>query len=164
MIEHTAVPVFPALPSPERRVAPVAERAEVPLFQALELRVTSERLVVQGRAWMLGEVCRVEAVRRSPRMWPLLVAMSFCGTVALPLVVMLGRWEWVAASTLDAARVLVALTFFSSLARLLLAEDTYSLVLTLPGGARSVFSSRDSQLVTRLAAAVDEALANRGHH
>ncbi|MBJ6762540.1 hypothetical protein JGU66_17350 [Myxococcaceae bacterium JPH2] len=162
MIEHTAVPVFPALPSSERRVAPVAERAEVALFQALDLRVTSERLVVQGRAWMLGDVFQVETVRRSPRMWPLLVAMLFCGAVALPLVVVLGRWELVTAGALEAARVLVALTFFSSLARLLLAEDTYSLVLTLPGGAKSVFSSRDSQLVARLAAAVNEALTSRG--
>ncbi|WP_147444828.1 DUF6232 family protein [Corallococcus sp. CA053C] len=146
----------------ERRPVPVSlpepvEPGERPLFQAGQVRVTPERLVVGGRAWALSDVRQVETVRRTPKLWPWLLAVGLGGAVGLPLLSWLSVTVTAMRGAYEAGLVLTAVGLFCSIAAVLLVEDTHYLVLGLPGGARRVFGSRDAQLIARLAGTVRQA-------
>ncbi|RKH74452.1 hypothetical protein D7W81_01425 [Corallococcus aberystwythensis] len=132
----------------------VPDAGEPSLFQAGGVRVTRDTLVVGGQSWALRDVRQVETARRTPKVWPYLLAVGLAGALGLPLL----SWLSVSISALkgafEAGLVLTALGLFGSMAALLVVEDTHYLVLGLPGGTRRVFGSHDAQLIARLAGTV----------
>ncbi|RKG69067.1 hypothetical protein D7V80_10235 [Corallococcus sp. CA054B] len=139
---------------PEPLLAPVPDVGATSLFQAGQVRVTGERLVVGGQSWALRDVLQVETARRTPKVWPYLLAVGLAGALGLPLL----SWLSVSVSALkgayEAGLAVTALGLFASMAALLVVEDTHYLVLGLPGGSRRVFGSHDAQLIARLAGTV----------
>ncbi len=135
---------------------------EVPLFQDSGVLVTSERVVAEGRSQALADVVRVEAVRRSPRVKPVLFALVLGAAVALPAHPFLVAVE---AALAEAALVLTGSVIFGAIARLLLAEDSYHVVLHTRHGAWRVLSSQEPTHTTRLAGVIHEAAttARRRH-
>jgi hypothetical protein len=154
------------LPSPAPQKGPQAGHGEITLFQSQGLLVTSERLVAAGRTWQLAEVEHVEAIRRGPRVFPLLVALALGVVVGLPvlLAAMAARGSQ-GKGIYEVALVLAGMAIFSSIAGLLLIGDTYWLVLRTRHSERRVFRSRQHQTVSSLAAVVTEAVesARRRH-
>jgi hypothetical protein len=136
-------------------LVPPPHPAESTIFQAQGVLVTSQRLVVAGRTWHLGEVERVEAIRRSPRVLPLLLVLGVGVVLGLPALLAAmaapgpqGRGSYVA------ALVLAALIIFGSIGVLLSMGDTSWLVLQTRHSERWVFRSRDHEFVSSLAAVV----------
>lgn len=150
MIESLAARLLPAAALHRRPET----SGEVPLFQEGGVLVTSERVVVDGRSQALAEVLRVESVRRSPRMKPWLLTLALSAAVALP-----AHQALLAAGTALAEGLLVAagLAIFGSIARIVLAEDAYQVVLHTRRGAWRVLSSREPAPATRLAGVLQEA-------
>jgi hypothetical protein len=141
----------------ERRPAPPLETVdagEPVLFQAGQVRVTRDRLMVGTQTWALRDVLQVETARRSPRVWPYLLAVGLAGVVGLPLLSWLSVSVTALRGAYEAGLGLTALGLFASMAALLVVEDTHYLVLGLPGGSRRVFGSHDAQLIARLAGTV----------
>jgi hypothetical protein len=156
MIEPVAVSLIPATPAfPERPVlvvVPPLPAAEAPLFQERGVLVTAEQVVARGRSLSLAEVLRVESVRHSPRMAPVLATLGFAMSVGLPAL------SGVAGRGLgEAALVALAVVLFGCIARLLTAEDAYEVVVHTEAGAWSVLSSREAQASTKLAGLLQEA-------
>ncbi|GMU06168.1 DUF6232 family protein [Corallococcus caeni] len=139
---------------PEPVVAPASDAGEPSLFQAGQVRVTRDRLVVGGQAWALRDVLQVETARRTPKVWPYLLAVGLGAVLGLPLLSWLSVSVTAFRGAYEAGLVFTALGFFASMAALLVVEDTHYLVLGLPGGARRVFGSHDAQLIARLAGTV----------
>jgi hypothetical protein len=141
---------------------PGADGRETTLFQAGGVLVTSQKLVMDGRTWLLGEVEAVNTLHRAPRVLPLLVTLAMGVLLGLPML----HSSMAAPSSLGkglhgVALAAVALAIFGSIAGLLLLEDTYWLVLRTQQRERRVFRSRDHQLVASLATAVAAAVAAR---
>ncbi|ADO72636.1 DUF6232 family protein [Stigmatella aurantiaca] len=146
MSESLARPV--ALPS-----------AENTLFQADGVLVTTERLVAGGRAWPLGEVLRVEAIHRAPRVIPLLVLLGASMMLGLPAVMtVMASSEALGPEVYAAALGCLGVVAFGSIAGLLVAQDDYWLVLRTRRSELRVFHSRDRQHISRLAQGVSEAI------
>ncbi|WP_426752658.1 DUF6232 family protein [Myxococcus sp. Y35] len=164
MIEPLAVPApLPATPAfPERPalVSPAAP-AEAPLFQDGGVLVTTERVVARGKTHLLADVQRVESVRRSPRMVPVLATLGLCMSVGLPALSALSVSSTTARGFYEAALIAVVLVIFGCIARLVLAEDSYRLVLHTRAGAWRVHTSRDAQAALRLSGLIQEAVAAR---
>lgn len=132
---------------------------ETTLFQAEGVLVTSQRLVTDGRTWLLGDVERVEAVHRAPRVLPLLIILSLGVVVGLPVLhAAMAAPGAQGKGVYGAALGMAGLAIFGSIAGLLLAEDTYWLVLWTRQQERRVFRSRDHRLISRLAVLVTEAV------
>ncbi|MCP3137683.1 DUF6232 family protein [Pyxidicoccus xibeiensis] len=160
MMERLAVPLLPSLfPFPRHAKAAPASPGEVQLLQEGGVLVTSERVVARGRTQALAEVLSVETVRRSPRMKPVLLALVLGVTVGLPALSALSVSGTGPRGLYEGALVLAALTVFGSIARLVLAEDSYQLVLNTRGGAWRVLSRREPQHLTRVAELLQEAVA-----
>ncbi|CAM3917163.1 hypothetical protein G4177_13070 [Corallococcus sp. ZKHCc1 1396] len=153
---YPVAPVREVERRPESPSQPV-DTGEPSLFQAGQVRVTRERLVVGARAWALRDVRQVETVRRTPKLWPYLLAVGLGGAVGLPLLSWLSVTVTAMQGAFEVGLALTALGLFSSMAALLLVEEKHYLVLGLPDGARRVFGSRDAQLIARLAGTVREA-------
>jgi hypothetical protein len=147
-------PVVPLREVERRPVAAPEPTVDASLFQAGQVRVTGERLVVGGQSWALRDVLQVETARHTPKVWPYLLAVGLAGVLGLPLL----SWLSVTVSALkgayEAGLIVTALGLFASMAALLVVEDTHYLVLGLPGGSRRVFGSHDAQLIARLAGTV----------
>lgn len=140
--------------APEPLGASAPDPGEPCLFQAGQVRVTGERLVVGARSWALRDVLQVETARRTPKVWPYLLAVGLGAVVGLPLLSWLSVSMTALKGAYEAGLVFTALGFFASMAALLVVEDTHYLVLGLPGGSRRVFGSHDAQLIARLAGTV----------
>ena len=135
-----------------------ADGKERTLFQAGSMLVTSQRLVMEGRTWWLRDVEGVLTRRRPPRVVPLLIILGL-GVLGLPVLHVLGH------ASHEVSLAAVGVAIFGSIAGLLLAEDTYWLVLRTRKRERRVFRSGDQQLVTRLEAAITAAMeAERRSH
>ena len=138
----------------EPLAAPVPDAGEPSLFQAGQVRVTAERLVVGGQSWALRDVSQVETARRTPKVWPYLLAVGVAAALGLPLLSWLSVSVTALKGAFEAGLGLTALGLFASMGALLVVEDTHYLVLGLPGGSRRVFGSHDAQLIARLAGTV----------
>ncbi|NMO17983.1 hypothetical protein HPC49_04670 [Pyxidicoccus fallax] len=167
MIEQLVAPRLPATPaSPGRPVWVSLPAPEAPLFQGHGVLVTSEHVVARGKRLLLADVTRVESVRHSPRMAPVLATLALAVSVGLPLLSALsvsssaaieGRYE--------AALGVTALVIFASIARLVLAEDSYQVLAHTKAGAWRVHTGRESRDSTELATLLDEAATRaRGRH
>jgi hypothetical protein len=160
MIEPLAAPRLPATPAfPERPVVVSLPAPEAPLFQGHGVLVTSERVVAGGRGIPLSDVVRVESVRRSPRLAPVLATLAVAVSVGLPTLSALSVSPAVARGRYEAALVLLAGVIFASIARLVLAEDSYLVRVHTGEGAFPVLASRESRDSTKLAGLLDEAAA-----
>jgi hypothetical protein len=130
------------------------------LFSSQGVLVTSERLVAAGRTWRLGDVERVDAIRRAPRVLPLLVTLVLGAVLGLPVLLAAmaapgseGKGHY------GVALAVVGTLIFGSIARLLVMGDTSWLVLRTRQSERRVFRSQNHQLVSSLAAVVAGAAA-----
>ena len=155
MIEPLAVSRLPVASAfSERPVVVSPPSAEAPLFEEGGVRVTSERLVARGRSLPLADIQRVESVRRSPRMLPVLVTLAVAMSVGLPALSALPMVGTAAGGIREAALVAVALVIFGCIARLVLAEDSYQVVVHTAAGPWRVLSHREpgagAKLVTLL--------------
>lgn len=128
-----------------------ADGEERTLFQAGGVLLTNQRLVMDGRTWWLRDVEGVLTRHRPPRVVPLLVMLAL-GVVGLPVLHSMGQGFH------EASVAVGAVAIFGSITGLLLAEDTYWLVLRTHKRERRVFRSGDHQLVTRLEAAIAAAV------
>jgi hypothetical protein len=127
--------------------------------------VTSERLAVAGRTWLLGEVQQVEVVRRAPRVLPILVTLGGGVVVGLPaLLASMAAPGARGEGLFELALVVAALVIFGSITRLFSIADTYWLMVRTPQGERRVFRTRQHQLVSSLASVVSQAAAARRRH
>jgi hypothetical protein len=134
--------------------------SETTLFDVQGVLVTSERVVIEGRTWPLGDVEGVDSIRHSPRVLPWLVTLTVGVVVGLPLL--LSAMATPAArgrGLYEAALVLASAAIFGSIAALLLMGDTYWLVLRTRQSEGRVLRSRDPQLISSLVAVVTQAAA-----
>jgi hypothetical protein len=141
-----------------RSVAVALPPAEAPLFQEQGVLVTSERVVTRGRSRPLADVLGVESVRHSPRLTPLVALLALAVSVGLPVLSAVSVAPTAARGYYEAALVALALTVFGTVARLVLAEDSYRVVLRTSEGPWCVFSSSESGTSTRLAELVQDAV------
>jgi len=131
---------------------------ETTLFDGQGVLVTSERVVVAGHTWPLGEVEAVDSIRRSPRVLPWLLTLMGGGVVGLPALLSVMATSGAQGSGLyGAALALAGLAIFGSIAVLLMLEDTYWLVLRTRQREGRVLRSRDAQLISKLVTVVAEA-------
>lgn len=162
---YPARPVSPLPLTPASPQSP-AGGPEMMLFQAGGVLVTSRKLVTGRRTWLISELEGVRMLRRAPRVLPQLAALVLGAMVGLPLL----HSERVSPSVLGqelygVALAVAALAIFGSIAGLLMAEDSYWLVLRTRQRERRVFRSRDHQLVANLAEAIAAAVeAARQRH
>jgi hypothetical protein len=139
---------------------------ETTLFDGPGVLVTSERVVIAGRAWPLGEVEGVEFMRRSPRVLPWLVILAVGVIMGLPaLLSAMATPGAQGRGIYDAALALAGLSIFASIAALLMMGDTYWLVLRTRQREGRVLRSRDPQLISNLVTVVAKAAeaARRRH-
>jgi hypothetical protein len=162
MMKPQAAVLLPnVLVFPQRPVA-VAQPppAEVPLFQAHGVLVTSDCVVARGRTQPLVDVLRVESIRRSPSLRPVLATLALSMSVGFPLLSALSVAASAQSGLYEAGLVLLSLVFFGSIARLLLAEDSYQVVVHTRDGAWRVLSSQEARTSTRLTALLQEAVSS----
>ncbi|QDE98094.1 MULTISPECIES: DUF6232 family protein [Myxococcus] len=165
MIEPLAVSAVPATPAfPDRPLVAPPAPSEVPLFQDAGLRVTTERVVARGRTLLLADVQRVETVRRTPRMVPVLATLGLCMSVGLPALSALSVSSSTAKGGYEAALIAVVMVIFGCIARLVLAEESYRLVLHTRAGSWRVRASKDPKSLMLLAGLIQDAVAARGRH
>ncbi|HYH98392.1 DUF6232 family protein [Hyalangium sp.] len=139
--------------------------SETTIFDDQGVLVTSERVVIAGRTWLLGDVEGVDSIHRSPRVLPWLVTLTVGVVVGLPML--LSAMATPAArdgELYEAALVLASAAIFGSIAALLLMGDTYWLVLRTRQSEGRVLRSRDPQLISNLVAVVAKAAAARQRH
>lgn len=144
---------------PRRPVAVALPPAEASLFQEHGVLVTAERVVARGRSQPLADVLGVESVRHSPRMGPVLATLALAVSVGLPMLSALSVAATAGRGFYEAALVVLALAVFGSIARLVLAEDSYQVVLRTRDGAWRVLSSAESRTTTRLVERLQDAVA-----
>jgi hypothetical protein len=150
---HSSMP----LRSHEERRAERGGR-ETTLFDGQGVLVTSERVVVSGRTWLLGEVEGVDSIRRGPRVLPWLLTLVVGVVVGLPALLSLMATPGEQGRVLyHAALALAGLAIFGSIAALLVMGDTYWLVLRTRRSEGRVLRSRDSQLISELVTVVAKA-------
>ncbi|MFP2927572.1 DUF6232 family protein [Pyxidicoccus sp. 3LG] len=160
MMERLAVPLLPSLVAfPRRARAVPSSPGEATLFQEGGVLVTTERVVARGRTQSLADVQRVEAVRRSPRMKPVLVTLALGVTVGLPAFSALSVSGTGPKGLYEGALVLASLVIFGAIARLVLAEDSYQVVLHTRDGAWRMLSGREPRHITHVAELLHEAAA-----
>lgn len=151
------LPVPPVLP--QRPVAVALPPVEAPLFQAQGVLLTSECVVARGKTLPLADVQRVESIRRSPSLRPVLATLALSMSVGLPLLSALSVAASGRRGLYEAALVALSLVFFGSIARLLLAEDSYQVVLHTRDGAWRVHASSEARTGSRLATLIEQAVA-----
>ncbi|MFP2907637.1 DUF6232 family protein [Pyxidicoccus sp. 3LFB2] len=143
----------------QRPVTVALPPADAPLFQEHGVLVTSERVVARGRSLSLSDVLSVESVRHSPRLKPVLVALALAVSVGLPALSALSVAATERRGVYEAALVVLALVVFGSIARLVLAEDSYQVVLRTRAGAWRVLSSSEPRTSARLVDLLQGAVA-----
>lgn len=166
MIESLVVSAVPAATPtfPDRPVVAPPAPSEVSLFQDAGLRVTTERIVARGRTLPLADVQRVETVRRTPRMIPVLATLGLCMSVGLPALSALSVSSTTGQGVYEAALIAVVMVIFGCIARLVLAEESYRLVLHTRTGSWRVRASKDPKSLMLLAGIIQDAVAARGRH
>ena len=161
MMKPQAAVLLPnVLVFPQRPVAVAPPPAEMPLFQAHGVLVTSDCVVARGHTQPLADVLGVESIRRSPSLRPVLATLALSMSVGLPLLSALSVAASAQRGLYEAGMALLALVFFGSIARLLLAEDSYQVVVHTRAGAWRVLSSQESWTSTRLTTLLQEAVAS----
>lgn len=148
----------PSLPHEPLRSPGRGER-ETLLFDDEGVLVTSERVVIAGRTWPLGDVVEVDSVRRGPHVLPWLVTLIGGAVVGLP--VLLSVMATPAAQRQELYNLLLGLAgaaIFGSIAALVMVGDTYWLVLRTRQREGPVLCSRDAQRISHLVTVVEQAL------
>jgi hypothetical protein len=146
----------PLSPQEVRGIGPGGQ--ETTLFDSQGVLVTSERVVVAGRAWPLEDVEGVDSIRRSPRVLPWLVILAVGVVMGLPaLLAVMATPGAQGRGLYDAALALAGLVIFASIAALLVIGDTYWLVLRTRQSEGRVLRSRDPQLISNLVSVVAKA-------
>ncbi|MDP1827509.1 MAG: hypothetical protein Q8L48_29835 [Archangium sp.] len=112
---------------------------------------------VDGRAFLVGQGTRVEAVADPPRFIGLWLAVLGCSLVAVPAAVVFGSLSQDDRSWLVAFPVIAAAM---AIVRVLTASTRYHVAL-VERDARYVFSSEDLQTVVFLVAMVRDAIPTR---
>ena len=131
---------------------------ETTLFDDQGVLVTSERVVVAGRTWPLGEVESVASIRRAPRVLPWLLTLIAAVAVGLPVLLSVMATPGAQGRALYGALLALAgLAIFGSIAALLVMGDTYWLVVRTRRSEGRVLRSRDSQLISKLVTVVAQA-------
>lgn len=162
--------MHPARPlSPQPLAAPLQSPAsglEMTLFLAGGVLVTSRKLVTGERTWLISEIEGVNTLHRAPRVLPLLAALFLGALVGLPLLLSgMATSSMPGQELYGVALAVAALIIFGSIAGLLLAEDSYWIVLRTRQRECRVFRSQDHQLVANLVEAINTAVeASRQRH
>jgi hypothetical protein len=157
MSEHQSPPVAPPRSRPALMLVPPSPPPCPPsgerlLVVAEGFLLTSERLEVGGRTWRLEEL-RGFSTRQEAPGWKLpLGALLVAAGLAPTLLPRADAWD------VTAALVGVTVLLFASILRLVLAADTYCLVVWTAEGARQVLRSEDHQLFARVEEALGEVL------
>lgn len=139
--------VVPA-PPPE----PLASPGERVLVSAEGFRLTSERLEAAGGSWRLEELRGFRTRHEAPGLkLPLLVGAA-AALVVPSLMLQPGSWR------VTAALVVATVLVFASIARLVVAADTYWLTVRTAEGERQVLCCQDHQLFARVVEALGEVL------
>ena len=139
--------VVPSLP-PEP-LTPLGERV---LVAAEGFRLTSERLEVAGGSWRLEELRGFGTRHEAPGFkLPLLVGAA-AALVVPSLMLQPGSFR------VTAALVVATVLVFASIARLVVAADTYWLTVRTADGERQVLRCQDHQLFARVVEALGEVL------
>lgn len=142
-----------------RRPVVALPPAEAPLFQEHGILVTSERVVAKGRSQPLADVLGVESVRHSPRLGPVVATLALAVSVGLPALSALSVAATAPRGVYEAALGVLAMVVFGSIARIVLAEDAYQVVLRTQEGAWRVLSCAESRTSARLAELLRAAVA-----
>jgi hypothetical protein len=122
------------------------------LVAAEGFRLTSERLESAGRAWRLEELRGFGTRHESPGLGvPLLVGVG-AALVVPSLLLQPGSYR------VTAALVVATVLVFASIARLVVAADTYWLTVRTADGERQVLCCQDHQLFARVVEALGEVL------
>lgn len=142
MRERECKPVLRLLPPlpPE----PLSGEGERVLVEAEGFRLTSERLESAGHSWRLAELRGFGTRHEAPGLRvPLLVGMG-AALVVPSLLLQPGSFR------VTVALVVATLLVFASIARLVMAADTYWLTVRTPEGERQVLCCQDHQLFARV--------------
>ncbi|QRK10753.1 hypothetical protein JQX13_12170 [Archangium violaceum] len=132
---------------------PLTPSGERVLVSAEGFRLTSERLEAAGRSWRLEELRGFGTRHEAPGLKLPLSLGAGAALVVPALLLQPGSFRVTAA--LAVATVLV----FSSIARLVMAADTYWLTVRTAEGERLVLCSHDHQLFARVVEALGEVLS-----
>jgi hypothetical protein len=123
------------------------EVAEPLLLDAHGVRISRTRLEARGRTYSLADVRTVRVDREAPRlMRPVLMGL----VVAMLVPSLLWVFHLLSGGLgayLEVALVGAAAVVFVTLARILMAHDTWYLVLELPGGEARAYANGDRELV-----------------
>jgi len=139
--------LVPSLP-PES-APPSGERV---LVEAEGFRLTSERLEAAGRSWRLEELRGFGTRRAAPGLkLPLVVGLA-AALVVPSLLLQPGSFR------VTAALVVATVLVFASIARLVVAADTWWLTVRTAEGERQVLCCQDHQLFARVVEALGEVL------
>ncbi len=122
------------------------------LVSADGLRLTSERLEVEGRSWRLEELRGFATRHEAPGL--LLPLLGGVGSALVVPALMLQPGSFRVTAALVVATVLV----FASIARLVGAADTYWLTVRTAEGERRVLRCQDHQLFAQVVEALVEEL------
>jgi hypothetical protein len=133
---------------------------ETTLFHSRGVLVTSERVVAAGRTWELGEIERVAAVRRAPRVFPWLLALLVGWIVGVPgLLAAMSTPGAPVGEAYELVLGVAGVALFGTIVGLLSIGDTYWVVLRTRQREGRILRSRDPQLVSHLASLVESAAA-----
>ena len=128
------------------------------LMNAHGVRLTARRLEARGRAYALADVHRARALRERPKLI-LPVMLGLAAAIALPPILsVLHLFGGGVAEYVELGLVLAGMAVFASFARLMLAGDTWWLVLELAEGEARAYASSDREFVSALVDIVTHAL------
>ncbi|WP_309891953.1 DUF6232 family protein [Archangium sp.] len=150
MVRQYPRAVLRLVPSlPPASPTPTGERV---LVEAEGFRLTSERLESAGRSWRLEELRGFVTRRASPGLkLPLVVGLA-AALVVPSLLLQPGSFR------VTAALVVATVLVFTSIARLVVAADTWWLTVRTAEGERQVLCCQDHQLFARVVEALGEVL------
>ncbi|MET0403954.1 MAG: DUF6232 family protein [Cystobacter sp.] len=148
-VTRKAAPLWLVSSTPSVAVASLGEQV---LVEGAGLRLTSERLEVEGRSWRLEELRGFGTRRESPGlMVPLGLGVS--AALSVPgLLLQPGSFR------VTAALVVALLLVFAAIGWLVAAADTYRLLVRTAEGERQVWCGQDHQLLARVVRELGEKL------
>lgn len=143
--------------------APPPATPEPLLLDAHGIRLTPSRLEALGRIYPLLEVHSARAQREAPKLLaPVAVGLGIA--IAMPVALSLVHALGADVSTyLELALLLAGLVVFFSLARLMMAQDTWWLLLETSSGTTRAYQSSDSDFIQLLVGMVLRAMASPAH-
>jgi hypothetical protein len=123
------------------------DAADPLLLDAHGVRLTRSRLEARGRTYPLAQVRTVRAHGEAPRLMRPVLALFGAALVLPSLLWVFHLLRGGLGDYLEVSLVGTALVVFASLARILMAHDTWYLVLELPDGEARAYASGDRELV-----------------